>query len=733
MNGVRAFDEELKAFAADLRRLRLDRGNRSYRELATRAAKSKTGIRLPVSTQSDAFRGDRLPGLDGLMGLVRILHSYDEFGQERPVPPHNSPELEPWRRRWRDLAALAPLRRSPVAAAVLPTPLPASGRNFTLAHVLTLRADNNWCAAFSPDGRLLAVSGEHDHKGVVQLWDPVRGVAVGELEADCVAYTVAFSPSGHLLAVGDDGGGVTLWNTATLKSVGSPLHGHDNPVDLVVFAADGRTLVTADEEIVRRWDTVTGEPTASPLIGEVQAMFCRPDGGILAALRTQSMLHLWDLTGGASVGRPLIKKIDGPVGAAFSPDGAVLATTYDKETLLWSTATSTVAHRLPEAAGNGATMAFSRDSRLLATIANRGTVRLWDPGTGALLGPPLAGHQGPFDRLAISPDGRMLALCGEADTLVVYREELTEEPSPSPLLAARALDAALRGDQAVALPPSSSETGVALRRLAFSPDGDRLLVRTADHRVLSWDPASHTQLPESLPTPGGMALWGLDFPADGGPASLWTPGLPLGRPLSLVQHVAFCGAIAPVAAIGPEGRVSVLNTAAAHVPDGISDVYALAAAPEWSLLAAATGERVVLWDPAAMAGGGLELKGHLSGVAAMAFSADGHLLATGDTDGHVLLWEVLAPGTPGRRLSGHAGPVHDLAFSPQGHRLASASADGTVQLWDTDTGEPVTDLPLTGHTGAVRGVAFSPDGSLLASAGDDGTLRCWILPTARLG
>ncbi|WP_371614618.1 PQQ-binding-like beta-propeller repeat protein [Streptomyces sp. NBC_00454] len=744
---MRAFSEELESFAADLRRLRLDRGKPSYRELAARAVKSQTGIRLPVSTQSDAFRGDRLPGLDRLMGLVRILHSYDEFGQERPVPPHNSPELEPWRRRWRELAALDPVRRSPApgprttrrAHLPGPSPAPISGTGFAVAHVLTTRSDNNWCAAFSPDGRILAVSGMNGETAGVQLWDPVLGVPVGLLEGGRVAFALAFSPSGRLLAVGDNGGTVALWDTETREQTGPALLGHDGPIDVVAFAADGRTLVTADDDVIHRWDTTTGEPAGSPLIGEIKAMFCRSDGGILAALRAQHTLFLWDLTTGVSISKPLIEKIPEIVGAAFSADGALLATTVGEETLLWDTATGTVAYKLSEAAGPGDTVAFSLDGRLLATMSDHGTVRLWDPSTGALLGPPLTGHKGPFDRLAVSPDGRMLAVCGEADTLLVYHDEPYAVPSPAAPLAVRALESALRMHQAVALPALSTESGVALRRLAFSPDGTRLLVRTEDGRILTWDPAARVQLPESLPAPTGTAPWGLDFPADGWPTKLWTPARPPSRPVSLVQHVAFRAAGRQAAVIGADGRVLVLDwsddrRAAARVPDGVSDVFALAAAPNGGVLAAAMGERVVLWDPAAPEGSDLELEAHSSTIGAMAFSPDGCLLVTGDTDGHILLWDVSAPAPPGRRppgrrLPGHAGAVYDLAFSPQGNRLASAGADGTVRLWDPARGEATTGLPLTGHGGAVRGVAFSPDASLLAASGDDGTLRCWLLPT----
>lgn len=747
MDSVRAFSEELESFAADLRRLRLDRGKPSYRELAARAAKSQTGIRLPVSTQSDAFRGDRLPGLDRLMGLVRILHSYDEFGQERPVPPHNSPELEPWRRRWRELAALDPVRRSPAPVplttrrAPLPEPpiAPVGEVGFAVAHVLTTRADNNWCAAFSPDGRLLAVSGdneeneENEQSAAVQLWDPVLGVPVGLLEGACVAHALAFSPNGRLLAVGDDDRKVTLWDTATLEPVGPPLLGHDSCIDLVAFAADGRTLVTADDTVVLRWDSTTGEPAGSPLIGEIKAMSCRSDGGILAALRTKSTLYLWDLTTGTSIGRPLVEKITETIGAAFSADAALLATTVREETLLWNTATGTVAYKLPKAAGHGDSTAFSRDGRLLATLSDHGTVRLWDPATGALLGPPLEGHKGPFDRLAVSPDGRMLAVCGESDTLVIYHAEPCAPPPSSAPLAVRALESALRTQHAVALPALSTDSGVALRRPAFSPDGTRLLVHTEDDRILTWDPAERVRLPESLSVPTDTT-WGLEFPAHGEPARLWTPGGRPRLPVSLVQDVVFRAAARQAVFIGFEGRVVVLDwsdgrRATMLISDGLSDVVTLAANPNGDVVAAAAGERVVLWFPASPEGSDLELAAHSGAVGAMAFSPDDRLLATGDADGHILLWDLNAPAFPARRLAGHAGAVHDLAFSLQGNRLASAGADGTVRLWDPATGETATGLPLTGHSGAVRGVAFSPDASLLAASGDDGTLRCWLLPT----
>jgi WD40 repeat protein len=71
----------------------------------------------------------------------------------------------------------------------------------------------------------------------------------------------------------------------------------------------------------------------------------------------------------------------------------------------------------------------------------------------------------------------------------------------------------------------------------------------------------------------------------------------------------------------------------------------------------------------------------------VAFSADGHTLASGGFDGMVRLWDVSDPAHPkslSQPLTGSNTPVVSVAFSPDGHTLASNDFKGTTRLWDLD-------------------------------------------------
>ena len=127
-----------------------------------------------------------------------------------------------------------------------------------------------------------------------------------------------------------------------------------------------------------------------------------------------------------------------------------------------------------------------------------------------------------------------------------------------------------------------------------------------------------------------------------------------------------------------------------------------------------------------------QLTGHTDSVGSVAFSPDGHTLATGSDDNTVLLWDVTDPAHPIRSANPDRPhrPVFSVAFTPDGHTLATGSrpAGGAVGRHRPRPPHPLGQ-PLTGHTNSVDSVAFTPDGHTLATGSDDRRCACGTSPT----
>jgi WD40 repeat protein/tRNA A-37 threonylcarbamoyl transferase component Bud32 len=113
-------------------------------------------------------------------------------------------------------------------------------------------------------------------------------------------------------------------------------------------------------------------------------------------------------------------------------------------------------------------------------------------------------------------------------------------------------------------------------------------------------------------------------------------------------------------------------------------------------------------------------------LTAVAFAADGSLIAAGDGEGETRLFEP--GGAPARSLPRVKSAVESLAWSPDGGRLAAGTRDGTVRLWER--GGASIGRHHAFNTG-VHHLLFTPDGRCLL-AGERGGLCVWEVNTGEL-
>jgi WD40 repeat protein len=352
--------------------------------------------------------------------------------------------------------------------------------------------------AFSPDGRRLASAFTRRARfrflaGDVQLWDVGRRTLLRQVPTDAEYISaVAFSPDGSILAGAIQGPPHFVYTSHTYRwdvRSGKPLPALQGwgPIAFTSVSSSGGAVVItkgANVSAPGPWDTqlhgvarrlnvnfvpITAAPVTPGNRGLVQLVALSPDGRTLAlGLQNASS------EGGPvrAIARGQIRLFESLGQPRGQPPGRALRSslrsspgqTGEKDKRHY-----VLRHAVAKTSEVARVIAFSADSKMMASGHVQAVVYLWDPSTGKMLHVwqrLAAGTPGLFNTviksLAFSPDGTLLAAGDNNGAVHLIDTRTSETP--------RTLD----GDM------------VAVESLAFSSDGSTLASGSANGTIKLW-------------------------------------------------------------------------------------------------------------------------------------------------------------------------------------------------------------------------------------------------------
>jgi WD40 repeat protein/uncharacterized caspase-like protein len=363
----------------------------------------------------------------------------------------------------------------------------------------------------------------------------------------------------------------------------------------------------------------------------------------------------------------------------FSPDGRLLATgTYRSNTIkLWETATNRKLRDLSSsgqtAPGLAPTIAFSRDSRLLATSTADNAVKIWDVTSGREL-QTLAGPQSTISAamgvyfIGFAANNQLVTI---SDAVRVWDVNTGRE--------VRSLDSSVIAISGF----TGGDPGMTL-----SPDGTQLVLLNDDDevQVRVIDLASGREVRRMKVSDKRADTVSFAFTPDG---RLLAAGI-------VDKHLKLWD-------VSAKKEQDLGQTAKDYSP--------LKFSRDGRLLALSENYVIKMWDPATGRELG-QLKVPNSGAFAtqadayMAFSEDGKRMATGGFDTDTIIWET-DTGKRVSNLTGRTNMAYNVAFSTDGTQLYS----GGRTRWDLRTGRGLRIVPASSEK--TYGIP-SPDGRVLA-------------------
>ncbi len=387
------------------------------------------------------------------------------------------------------------------------------------------------CLEWNHDGSQLAYS-YYAGESLLYIWRAEDPDQI-QIQTGAAVAAVAWHPHEPELAYVDGDKTVKLHNVGSNSEVGQ-LRGHESRVTAVCWHPQGERVATADiDGKIKIWNaspppqfshgaaTISWHPDGTHYasrIGEtvilsdakspssppislykheynVVGVAWSPDGATLASISYDGLLHLWDAasrTSRQSVQERLTWSGSRlPRLLAWSPDCRHLAMPHDdRDIQILDTATEQIVRVLPSDGQQLLSLAWSPNGEHLASGGLDGTLRLWNPDSGAEVArmgnPSLNSH---INSISWHPGGSQLACATSETGVVVWR--LGDDSGWR----------YLRGHTTY------------VHSVAWSPDGARIASADESGSVRIWD-AESGQMTLSLQYPGGVP--DLAWSPDGG-------------------------------------------------------------------------------------------------------------------------------------------------------------------------------------------------------------------------